>query len=148
MQVLTPSTHRQVSVVHNDIVARLLYLGAIHGVEEKLVVRVHGVLSNGIDRRVVADDGLVVLGTGEALRDGKGAARVINRRLVCDGRESFFAGVAVGKGVRAATPTDVGDIRRPNRPCKTEPVVLVHHLLFVCSNWYTDVLVVEFSCEV
>ena len=148
MSVLMPSTHRQVFVVHNDIVARVLYLGAIRGVEEGLVLRVHGVLSNGIDRRVVADDGLVVLATGEALHDGKGAARVTNRRLVCDGRESSLAGVAVEKGVRAATPTDVGDIRRPNRPCKTEPVVLVHHLLFACFNWYTDVLVVEFSRQV
>ena len=129
-----PSTHRQESIVHNYIVAGVLYLGAIRGVEEELVLRVHGVLLNGINRCVVADDGLVVPGTGEALHDGKGAARVINRRLVCDGRDSCLAGVAVGKGVRAATPTDVGDIRRPNRPCKTGPFVLVHHLLFAYFN--------------
>ena len=85
----------------------------------------------------MADDGFVVLGTGEALGDGKGAARVTYSRLVRDGREAFLAGVAVVKGVLAATPKDVGDTRRPNRPCKTEPVVLVHRFLFVCSNWYT-----------
>lgn len=42
--------------------------------QEEGVLGVQGVVPNSLDRLVVSGDGLVVVGTGEALGDGKGAA--------------------------------------------------------------------------
>ena len=69
-----PPTHRQIPVVHQEIVALVLYQRTVRGPEEESVLGVRRVLSNSLDDLVVSDDGFVVVRTGESLGDGKGAA--------------------------------------------------------------------------
>lgn len=142
--------HLMVSVVHEQVATLQDACRAILVVHLEALLCILAVLPNLVNRRVPADDGLVVRGPRETLRDSQRTASVVDRHLVAYRRGTFFASVRSGLVVGTSTPRDVRDIGRSHRPRKPQLIVLPHDViqLSVLFRREVDVFVVHLRCEV